>query len=180
LQFLETPLAGAWLVEPTPAEDQRGWFARIRCEEEFARRGLESRFVQTSLSFNRCRGVLRGMHFQVAPREEVKLVRCLRGAVHDVILDLRPDSPTFTKHFSAVLSHENRRAMYVPRGVAHGFQALEDASEVLYEIAGAYSPEHARGVRWDDPAFGIAWPVPEPILLERDRDYPDFFRSAPG
>ena len=168
------------MVEPIPAEDGRGWFARIRCEDEFARRGLEARFVQTSLSFNRHRGVLRGMHFQVAPREEVKLVRSVRGAIHDVVVDLRPDSPTFTKHFSAVLSQENRRAMYVPPGFAHGFQALEDGSEVLYEISQAYSPEHARGVRWDDPAFGIAWPVPEPILLERDRDYPDFSRGVLG
>jgi dTDP-4-dehydrorhamnose 3,5-epimerase len=174
LQFVETPLGGAWIIEPNPVEDERGWFARIRCEEEFKNRGLERRFVQSSLSFNRRRGVLRGLHFQVAPHQEVKLVRCVRGAIHDVIVDLRRDSPTFTQHFAAVLSGENRRAMYVPRGFAHGFQALEEATEVLYEISEPYSPKHARGVRWDDPVFGITWPIPDPILLDRDRRYPDF------
>ena len=174
MQFKETPLQGAWLVEPVRIEDERGWFARIRCEEEFARLGLEHRFVQSSLSYNRRRGVLRGLHFQLAPRHEVKLVRCVRGSVHDVIVDLRPDSPTFTRHFSALLSAENRRAVYVPRGFAHGFQALQDDTEVLYEISEFHSPEHARGVRWNDPAFGIDWPVENPIMLDRDRGYPDF------
>ena len=178
MQFVETPLGGAWIIEPNPVEDERGWFARIRCEEEFEGFGLERRFVQSSLSFNRRRGVLRGLHFQMAPHQEVKLVRCVRGAIHDVILDLRPDSPTLPRHFAVVLSHENRRALYVPRGFAHGFQALEDATEVLYEISEPYSPVHARGVRWDDPAFGVTWPIPDPILLDRDRRYPDFNPSS--
>lgn len=174
MKFIPTSLEGAWIIEPTPAVDERGWFARTRCEWEFAEMGLEPRFVQVSLSFNRKRGVLRGMHFQASPHEEVKLVRCIRGAIHDVIIDLRPDSPTFMRHFSAEFSAQNRLALYVPKGFAHGFQALRDASEVLYEISAVYSPGHARGLRWDDPAFGISWPVPDPILLERDRSYPDF------
>jgi dTDP-4-dehydrorhamnose 3,5-epimerase len=172
--FDETPLRGAWLVTPVLSEDERGWFGRVRCEEEFADRGLETRFVQTSLSFNRRRGVLRGMHFQAPPREEAKLVRCVRGAIHDVIVDLRPDSSTFLDHFSAHLSGQNRRALYVPKGFAHGFQALEDETEVLYEISEFYSPELARGFRWNDSTFGIQWPVEQPILVARDREYPDF------
>jgi dTDP-4-dehydrorhamnose 3,5-epimerase len=146
----------------------------MRCEEEFSRMGLEPRFLQTSLSFNKHRGVLRGMHFQVSPKREVKLVRCVRGSIHDVVIDLRPESPSFAQPFSVVLSGENRRSLYVPKGFAHGFQALEDATEVLYEISETYSPQHARGVRWNDPAFGISWPVDDPILLDRDRSYPDF------
>ena len=174
MKFKGTPLEGAWLLEPVEAADRRGWFARLRCEREFGDRGLETRFVQTSVSHNHRRGVLRGMHFQAPPEEEVKLVRCIAGAVHDVIVDLRPDSPTFKRHFSVELSAVNRLALYVPRGFAHGFQTLEDDTQVLYEISEFYSPSHARGVRWNDPAFGISWPVEDPILLDRDRDYPDF------
>lgn len=174
MKFRETSLEGAWLVEPEEAADHRGWFARVRCEEEFKRRGLEPRFVQTSISHNHTRGVLRGLHVQVPPAAEVKLVRCIAGAVQDVILDLRPESSTFTEHFSVELSASNRLALYVPRGLAHGFQTLEDNTQLLYEISAFYSPEHARGVRWDDPAFGISWPIGNPVLLDRDRDYPDF------
>lgn len=174
MRFRETPLSGAWIIEPEMAEDERGWFARIRCEKDFGDLGLKTRFVQSSLSFNRFRGVLRGMHFQVAPFQETKLVRCIRGAIHDVIIDLRPESSTFLRHFSIQLDDERRQALYVPEGFAHGFQALRDETEVLYEISEFHSPEHARGVRWDDPAFAISWPIPNPIMLDRDRSYPDF------
>jgi len=174
MRFRETPLSGAWVVEPEQAGDARGWFARIRCEKEFAERGLEGRAVQVSLSHNRNRGVLRGMHFQLPPSAETKLVRCVGGAIHDVIIDLRPESETFKGHFSIQLSAENHLALYVPRGFAHGFQALEDETQVLYEMSEYYAPELGRGVRWDDPAFGIDWPVPDPIMVDRDREYPDF------
>lgn len=172
--FTPTPLPGALLIEPESREDHRGSFTRIFCVEEFAAHGLETRLVQSSLSYNHRRGTLRGMHFQAAPREEVKVVRCVRGAIHDVIIDLRPDSPTYMKHFAAVLSAENRRALYIPKGFAHGFQTLEDGSEVLYQMSEFYSPEHARGVRWNDPAFGIDWPIADPIILDRDASYPDY------
>jgi dTDP-4-dehydrorhamnose 3,5-epimerase len=174
MKFRETSLPGAWLIEPETAADERGWFARIRCEEEFSRNGLEPRFLQTSLSFNHRRGILRGMHFQVPPRAEVKLVRCLRGSIHDVIIDIRPDSDAFSQHFAVELTEGNGLGLYVPRGFAHGFQVLEDKTVVLYEISEVHSPDHSRGFRWNDPAFGVSWPVRNPIMLPRDRDYPDF------
>jgi dTDP-4-dehydrorhamnose 3,5-epimerase len=172
--FTSTPLPGAVLIEPESHEDHRGSFTRIFCVEEFSAQGLETRLVQCSLSHNHRRGTLRGMHYQIAPREEVKIVRCIRGAIYDVIIDLRPDSPTYTKHFAVVLSAANRKALYIPKGFAHGFQTLEDDSEVLYQMSEFYSPQHARGVRWNDPAFGIEWPIPDPIILDRDASYPDF------
>jgi dTDP-4-dehydrorhamnose 3,5-epimerase len=172
--FRETPLPGCWIIEPETSVDDRGWFARIRCDQEFADRGLETRFVQSSLSFSRYRGILRGMHFQVPPRREVKLIRCIHGAIHDVVIDLRPDSSTFLRHLSVQLTSKNRHALYVPRGFAHGFQTLEDESEVLYEMSEFFSPDHSRGVRWDDPTFAILWPIANPIMLDRDRSYPDF------
>lgn len=172
--FTPTPLPGAMLIEPEPREDHRGSFMRIFCVEEFAAHGLETRLVQCNLSHNHRRGTLRGMHYQAAPREEVKIVRCVRGAIYDVIIDLRPDSPTYTKHFAVVLSATNRQALYVPKGFAHGFQTLEDDTEVLYQMSEFYSPEHARGVRWNDPVFGIEWPIPDPILHDRDASYPDY------
>ncbi len=172
--FTELGVAGAFLVEPEPLEDARGFFARTWCREEFGGRGLESDLAQCSLSFNRRRGTLRGLHFQAAPFEEAKLVRCTRGAIFDVVLDLRAGSPAFLRHAAVVLSADNRAAVYVPRGVAHGFQTLEEASEVFYQISPAYVPALARGVRWNDPRFGIAWPIADPILSERDRTYADF------
>ena len=174
MHFEETGLPGAWLLDVESHLDDRGSFSRIWCRREFGERGLVTELVQASLSWNARRGTLRGMHYQVPPRAEVKLVRCVRGAVHDVIIDLRPDSPSYGRHFAAELSAGNRRAVYVPKGFAHGFQALDDGSEVLYHMSEFYSPEHGRGVRWDDPAFGIDWPVPDPIMNERDRSYPDF------
>lgn len=172
--FRDTGLAGAWLVEPEPHQDERGLFARIWCRREFGDRGLATDLVQASLSWSARRGTLRGMHYQAAPFEEVKLVRCVRGAIHDVIVDLRPASSTRGAHFAAELSADNRTAIYVPEGFAHGFQVLEDGSEVLYHMSAPHSADHARGVRWNDPAFAIDWPLADPILNERDRTYPDY------
>jgi len=174
VKFTPTPLAGAWLVSLEPHTDERGFFARVWCAEEFAARKLDTRVAQCSLSFNQRRGTLRGMHWQAAPHEETKVVRCVRGALHDVIIDLRPDSATYTRHFAAELSAENRLALYVPAGFAHGFQTLADDTEILYQISEFYAPEAGRGVRWNDPAFGIRWPIAGPLLSERDRSYPDF------
>lgn len=155
-------------------EDQRGFFARTFCRHEFEARGLNPAVVQCNISFNRFKGCLRGMHFQVSPHSEVKLVRCTAGSIYDVIIDLRPSSPTFRKHFGIELSAQNRKMLYVPQELAHGFQTLEDDTEVFYQMSQYYSPEYSRGVRWDDPAFGIQWPAGERIIVERDRTYPDF------
>ncbi|HXQ28116.1 MAG TPA: dTDP-4-dehydrorhamnose 3,5-epimerase [Gemmatimonadales bacterium] len=174
--FHETALPGAYVIEPERREDERGFFARVWCEREFAAHGLETRIAQCSISLTTRRGTLRGMHYQRPPHEEVKIVRCTRGGIHDVIIDLRPDSATFLQHFAVALTAENRGSLYVPRGFAHGFQTLEDDTEVSYQISAFYVPDAARGVRWDDPAFGIAWPIADPILLDRDRSYPDFRR----
>lgn len=151
--------------------DDRGFFARTWCRREFEDHGLNSRLVQCSLSFNKRRGTLRGMHYQVEPHAEAKLVRCTRGAIYDVIIDLRPDSPTFTKWAAAELTAENMTMLYIPEGFAHGFQTLEDDSEVFYQMSEFYHPECARGVRWDDPAFGIVWPNKHPIMSLRDRTF---------
>jgi dTDP-4-dehydrorhamnose 3,5-epimerase len=170
----ETPIAGAFVVEPQPHVDERGFFARTWCADEFAAHGLTARLVQASVSYNRRRGTLRGLHYQLAPHAETKLVRCTRGAIWDVIVDLRPDSPTYRGHTAVVLDADNRLALYVPEGCAHGFQTLADDSEVLYQMSASHAPESARGVRWDDPAFAIMWPPADRIISERDRRYPDF------
>lgn len=172
--FAETELPGARIVDLERHEDARGFFARTWCRREFREEGLASEMVQSSLSFTGARGTLRGMHLQMPPCEEAKLVRCVRGAIHDVIIDLRPESPTFTEHLAVELTAENRRALYVPEGFAHGFQTLEDATEVFYQMSEFHSPGHARGVRWNDSAFGIHWPVDDPTLKARDANYPDF------
>ena len=172
--FTETPLRGAFVIEPEPLEDARGLFARTWCRRELEARGLETGIAQCSTSFNKKKGTLRGMHYQVTPFAETKIVRCTRGALYDVIIDLRPESPTFTRHFAIVLSAENRKMLYVPTGLAHGFQTLEDATEIFYQISEFYSPEHSRGVRWNDPIFGIAWPDDERTIVDRDRNCPDF------
>jgi dTDP-4-dehydrorhamnose 3,5-epimerase len=179
MTFTETSLRGAFVIEPDPHADARGLFARVWCRREFESCGLDTRIAQCSTSFNRRRGTLRGMHYQVAPAAETKLVRCTRGAIYDVIIDLRADSPTFTDHFAVVLTAANRKMVHVPAGFAHGFQTLEDDSEVFYQISEFHAPQHARGVRWDDPIFGIAWPDDERTIAERDRHYPDF-RPHPG
>lgn len=172
MRFQETPLAGAFVVEPERHGDERGYFARTFCVDEFAARGLEARIVQCSTSFNRKRGTLRGLHFQTKPREEDKLVRCTRGCIFDVMVDLRPESETYKKWFGAELSAENGRALYIPRGFAHGFQTLADGTEVLYQMSEFYHPESGRGLRWDDPAFGIQWPLDEMIISDKDRSLP--------
>jgi dTDP-4-dehydrorhamnose 3,5-epimerase len=172
--FTETTLSGVWVVAPELHEDHRGFFARTWCEREAAARGLTDRWVQCSISFNKVRGTLRGMHYQRTPHEETKLVRCTMGRIYDVVIDLRPASPTFKAHVAVELSAANRKMLYVPKNCAHGFQTLEDGSEVFYQISEFYTPEHAAGVRWDDPAFGIAWPIDNPIIADRDRAYPDF------
>jgi dTDP-4-dehydrorhamnose 3,5-epimerase len=172
--FRETPLPGAWVLEPERFEDERGFFARTYCRRDFADRGLDPDIAQCSVSYNHCRGTLRGLHFQTAPHEEVKLVRVTRGAVWDVIVDVRPESPTFRKHFWVVLSAEAGNALYIPKGMAHGFQTLEDATEVFYQISAFYASEAARGYRWDDPAFAIPWPEPPSVISDRDRNLPLF------
>jgi len=176
--FTPTPLAGAFVIEPEPIPDARGLFARTWCQRELEAHGLDGHMAQCSTSFNKRKGTLRGMHYQAAPFAETKIVRCTRGSMYDVILDLRPESPTFRRHFGATLTADNRKSMYIPKGFAHGFQTLEDDTEVLYQISEFYSPEHSRGVRWDDPAFGIAWPPDERTMSDRDRAYPDFRPGA--
>lgn len=162
------------MIEPEKRADERGFFARTFCKREFELHGLNSQVAQCNTSFNKKKGILRGMHFQAAPFGEVKLVRCTAGAIYDVIIDLRPASRTFKGYFGAELSAENGTMLYIPEGFAHGFQTLRDGSEVFYQMSQVYSPEHARGVRWNDPAFGIDWPADERIIVERDRTYPDF------
>jgi dTDP-4-dehydrorhamnose 3,5-epimerase len=177
--FTETVLAGAFVIEPELLEDARGFFARTWCSREFESRGLVTRIAQCSSSFNKKKGTLRGMHYQVPPFAETKIVRCIRGSIYDVIIDLRPSSPTFARHFWAVLTAENRKMLYVPAGFAHGFQTLEDNTELFYQISEFYSSAHARGVRWDDSAFGIRWPDDERTIVDRDRTYPDFHPADP-
>jgi dTDP-4-dehydrorhamnose 3,5-epimerase len=174
LIFVPTPLAGAFVVDLKRLEDERGFFARAFCREEFAELGLNAAVAQCNISFNPKRGTLRGLHFQVEPHAEAKLVRCTQGAVWDVIVDLRPESPTFKKPFSLELNAASRRALYIPEGFAHGFQTLSDDAEVLYMMAESFHPESARGVRWDDPAFGIEWPIADPTMSDRDRAFPLF------
>ncbi len=174
MRFTVTPLAGAVVIDIEPHPDARGLFARTFCRDTFLAAGLPGEFVQSSVSHNLKRGTLRGMHFQAAPHEEPKLVRCTRGAIHDVIVDLRPDSATHRQWFAVELTAENRRSLYVPPGFAHGFQTLVDDCEILYQMAVPYAPAAARGVRWNDPAFAIAWPIPDPVMSDRDAAYPDY------
>jgi dTDP-4-dehydrorhamnose 3,5-epimerase len=172
LKFEPTPLRGAFVVALERVEDERGFFARSYCEAEFRARGLNPAVAQCNVSWNRRKGTLRGLHFQAEPHEEAKLVRCTRGAIWDVIVDLRAGSPTRLRWHAVELSADNRLALYVPEGFAHGFQTLQDDSEVLYQMAESYRPELARGVPWNDPKLGIAWPLADPILSARDRSYP--------
>lgn len=173
--FIETKLKGSYVIELEPKEDERGFFARTFCQEAFNAQGLDPKLMQCNISFNKKRGTLRGMHYQIAPHEETKLVRCTRGAVYDVIVDLRRESPTFKQWVSVILTAENRSLFYIPGGFAHGLQTLEDDTEVFYQMSEYYHPECARGVRWDDPAFGIEWPPSEQrIISTKDREYPSF------
>ena len=172
--FQETRLRGAYRIELQRLEDERGFFARSWCRNEFLDHGLNAQLAQCNISFNRLKGTLRGMHYAAAPFDEAKLVRCTSGALYDVIIDLRRQSPTYRQHIGEVLSAANHKMLYVPEGFAHGFQTLEDNTEVFYQMSQFYSPGHARGVRYNDPAFGIHWMISEPVMTERDRDYPDF------
>lgn len=172
MKFTPTPLAGAYLVELERLGDDRGFFARSFCQNEFKARGLDPCVAQCNVSFNAKRGTLRGLHCQDKPHEEAKLVRCTRGAIWDVIIDLRQDSPTRLRWHAAELSAENRAALYVPKGFAHGFQTLVDDTEVLYQMSESYHPELARGLRWDDPKLGIRWPLADPVISQRDAAFP--------
>ena len=174
MKFIETPFKGAFVLELERSEDERGFFARIWCKNEFESHGLNSHLSQCSISFNKKKGTLRGMHYQVKPYEEAKLVMCTAGAIYDVIIDLRESSSTFKKWFSVELTSQNHRMLYVPEGLAHGFFTLEDNSEVFYLISEFYHPECANGVRWDDPAFNITWPAGKKIISPKDLKYPVF------
>jgi dTDP-4-dehydrorhamnose 3,5-epimerase len=174
LRFKETKLRGAYTIEPERREDERGFFARTFCQREYQAFGLNPCFVQSSISLNKKKGTLRGLHYQAAPDREVKVIRCCRGAIYDVMIDLRPQSPTYLQHVADVLSAENGKMFYIPEGFAHGFQTLEDDTEVFYQMSAFYAPESARGARWDDPTFHIEWPPAERIILARDREYPLF------
>jgi dTDP-4-dehydrorhamnose 3,5-epimerase len=175
MNFVETSVAGAWLVELEPSVDHRGFFARVWSEEVFAERGLTTRFVQCNNAYSRQAGTVRGLHYQVQPFADAKLLRCIRGAVFDVIVDVRPESPTYLQWFGVDLSEDNRRLLYVPPGCAHGYQALSDHAEVLYPVSAPYTASAERGVRWDDPLFGISWPpTAERIVSDKDLAWPNF------
>ena len=173
--FSRTSLEGAYVIEIEPREDERGFFARAWCLREFAEHGLSSELVQASIAWSRRKGTLRGLHFQHPPHAETKVVRCTRGAIYDVIVDLRPSSPTHRQWLGVELTAENRRMLYVPEGFAHGYQTLADDTEIFYQVSAFYAPEAEGGVRWDDPSFGIEWPDSEsPLLSDKDRAWPDY------
>ena len=174
MHFTETKLKGAYILDLKPIEDERGFFARTFCVQEFEAHGLNPCVVQCNVSYNKHKGTLRGMHYQSAPHAEAKLVRCICGAIYDVIIDLRPESPTFKQWVGVELTASNRRMLYVPEGLAHGFQTLEDETEVFYQMSEFYFPQSAQGVRWDDPAFQIDWPPAERVISPKDISYPDF------
>ncbi len=171
--FIETILKGAYIIEIEKHEDERGFFARSWCQREFKKNGLNPGLVQCNTTFNRVKGTLRGMHYQVKPYEEAKLVRCTMGSLHDVIVDLRPDSSSFMHYVGVVLSRDNRKMLYVPEGFAHGFLTLDDNTEVFYQMSEFYHPESSRGFRWNDPAIGVEWPLDVEVISDMDRSYPD-------
>lgn len=173
--FRETKLKGAFIVEIEKIGDVRGFFARAWCENEFEAHGLNVRWVQANMAFSKQKGTLRGLHYQIAPYEEAKLMRCIRGAMYDVIVDLRPESPTYLQWLGVELTADNHKALHVPEGCAHGYQTLVDDTETFYPVSQFYSPGFERGVRWDDPAFGIEWPeTDECIISAKDRSWPDY------
>lgn len=174
MRFTPTDLDGAYLVDIDRHEDERGFFARTWCRDEFAEQGLDTALAQASISYNRRAGTLRGMHFQIAPHEETKLVRCTRGALHDVIIDLRPGSPSYRRWTAVELTADNGRMLYIPAGFAHGFITLEAHTEACYMISQPYAPGSASGIRWNDPAFAIAWPRAVEVISARDSSWPDF------
>lgn len=172
--FTKTPLAGAYVIDLERQGDERGFFARVFCENEFRELGLATAFVQVNNSLSGPKGTLRGLHYQLAPRAETKIVRCIRGALWDVILDLREGSPTFGQWFGAELSAENRRMMYVPKGFAHGLVTLTESAEAFYFVDEFYTPQCERGIRWNDPKFNIQWPIEPAVISDKDRNHPDF------
>lgn len=173
--FKETKLKGAFIIEPEKLEDQRGFFARVWCQKEFEVLGLTPAVAQINMSFNKNRGTIRGLHYQAAPDEEAKLIRCTRGAIYDVIIDLRPDSPTYLEWVGVELTADNCKMLYVPENFAHGYQSLTDKTEIYYPVSQSYSPESAQGVRWDDPTFDIKWPEADnPVISEQDKSWPDY------
>jgi dTDP-4-dehydrorhamnose 3,5-epimerase len=174
VKFLETPLESVFVIQLEPVDDERGSFARVWCRDEFEANGLATNLAQANASFNRRRGTLRGLHYQVAPREETKVVRCTRGALWDVAVDLRPDSPTYLKWFGLELTPDNGTMLYVPRGCAHGYVTLVDATEAFYLTSAPYASELERGVRWDDPVFSIEWPVEPLMISDKDASWPSF------
>ena len=176
--FNATQFDDAWVINLEPREDERGFFARIWCRQELAAQGLDTEIAQESLSFNRHRGTVRGLHFQRAPHEETKIVRCARGGIFDVIVDLRPQSPSYLRWQGFELTDENRKAIYLPKGFAHGFQTLADNTEIVYQISEFYAPNSADGYRYDDAAFRIAWPLPVTVISERDLSWPAFKAGA--
>jgi len=172
--FIETRLKGAYTIEPQRFEDERGFFARSWCQREFEANGLNPKLVQCNISFNRKKGTLRGMHYQVAPHQEAKLVRCTMGSIYDVIVDLRPQSATFKEWIAVQLTAQNRRMLFIPEGFAHGTLSLVDNTEVFYQMSEFFAPQYARGVRWNDPEFEINWPLDIRVISDRDQNYPDF------
>lgn len=172
--FKEAKLKGAYIIGLEPLEDERGFFARSFCQKEFEEHGLNFSIVQCNFSYNKKKGTLRGMHYQIAPHQEAKLVCCPKGTIYDVIIDLRKDSPTLKQWIAVELTAENRRMLYIPEGFAHGFQTLRDDTGVFYQMSEFYHPESAKGVRWNDPAFGIVWPDDIQVISHKDRQYPDF------
>ena len=178
--FTETKLVGAYVIDLEKIEDERGFFARSWCEREFTAHGLDSKMVQCNVSFNKRKGTLRGLHYQTAPHNEIKLVRCTKGSLFDVIVDLRRDSPTFLKWFGVELTATNYRMLYIPKRFAHGFQTLEDDTEIFYQMSEFFHPEAARGIRWDDPNVAVAWPSAERTISNRDQEYSDLERQFEG
>jgi dTDP-4-dehydrorhamnose 3,5-epimerase len=172
--FNELPLKGAYVIEPEKIEDERGFFARSFCSEIFREKGLEFQWVQSNISYNLRKGTLRGMHYQLFPHAEIKLVRCTAGAIYDVLIDLRAESPTFKQWIGIELSQWNRQMLYIPAGFAHGFQTLKEESEVFYQMSSSYEPSAARGVLWNDPVFQISWPLEIEVISPKDRGYSPF------
>ena len=179
MRFEPTPLAGAWVITLEPRGDRRGHFARAFCREEFEAHGIESHVAQCNSSFNVAAGTLRGMHYQTEPAAETKLVRCVRGAIHDVIVDLRPASPTHLQHFGIELTADNLKMLFVPRGFAHGFLTLAPATEAFYMVGAPYAPEYEGGLRYDDPVLGIDWPAPVEVVSDKDRSWPLLGEAEP-
>jgi dTDP-4-dehydrorhamnose 3,5-epimerase len=176
VKFEETPLSGVYVITPDKFPDERGFFARTFCEADFEKHGIAFHTIQCNASFNRSRGTLRGMHYQLAPYGEVKLVRCTAGKVYDVVVDLRPESSTYCQWYGLELSSEEHNALLIPEGLAHGYLSLTENTEVFYQMASYYAPDSARGVRWDDPAFGIDWPFTPVVMAERDAQWTDYSR----